>query len=104
MNAKASLFASVALIVGASAAFAAEPPSGTPAAPSREMREKMAVMHEKLAACLRSDKPIADCRKEAMSYHQEMMGTMGKGGCPMMDMGDHEMPKQPGKTEPAAQK
>jgi len=42
-------------------------------------------MREEMAACLRSDKPIADCRNEAMKYHQQMMGLMGKDGCPMMD-------------------
>jgi hypothetical protein len=96
MNTKSRL-ASLALIVGTlSVAFAAEPPSSaTPAAgPSKEMREKMAAFHEQLAACLRSDKPIADCHKEAMKHHQEMMG---KDGCPMMDM-DHMMQKQPAKT------
>jgi hypothetical protein len=56
------------------------------------MREKMAMMHEQMAACLRSDKPIADCRKEAMKYHQE---TMGNSGCPMV--GTDMMPNQSGK-------
>jgi hypothetical protein len=83
---RASLFATLTLIVsGTGAALAAEPPSGVPAAPSKEQREKMAAMHEQVAACLRSDKPIADCHKEAMKHHQQMMGMMGKDGCPMMD-------------------
>jgi hypothetical protein len=83
------------ILASASAASAAEPPSRPPATPSKEMREKMAAIHEQLAACLRSDKPIADCRKEAMKNHQEMVG---KGGCPMMDM-DHVTHKQVGKTD-----
>jgi hypothetical protein len=45
----------------------------------------MAAFHEQLAACLRSDKPIADCHKEAMKHHKDMMGMMGKEGCTMMD-------------------
>jgi len=63
------------------------------------MREKMAVFHEQLAACLRSDKPIAECHKQAMQHHQDMMGMMGKEGCTKMDM-DHTMPGQSGKTDP----
>jgi hypothetical protein len=59
------------------------------------MREKMATVHEQLAACLRSDRPIAECHKEAMKQHQELMG---KEGCPMMDKDDAMMQKQSGKT------
>jgi hypothetical protein len=91
------LFASLVLIAGG--ILAAEPPAGAPATPSRETREKMAAMHEQMAACLRSDKPIAECRQEAMKHHQEMMG---KDGCPMMDM--HQVPKASGKTDAAPQK
>jgi hypothetical protein len=91
-----SLLMSLALVLGGvSVVFAAEPPSTAATGPSKEMREKMAVFHEQLAACLRSDKPIADCHKEAMKHHKEMMG---KEGCTMMDM-DHMMPNQSGKTD-----
>lgn len=94
MNTTASVFASLVLILGgASAAFAAEPPAGAHAAPSKEQREKMATIHEQLAACLRSDKPIADCHKEAMKSCQDMMG---KDGCPMMH--EHMMHQQPPNT------
>ena len=90
------LLASLAVILGGvSIAFAAEPPPATATGPSKEMRERMATFHEQLAACLRSEKPIAECHKAAMQHHKEMMG---EGGCPMMDM-DHAMPKQSGKTE-----
>jgi len=95
MNMK-SLLASLAMILGGmSVALGAEPPSTAPAGPSKEMREKMATVHEQLAACLRSDKPIAECHKEAMKHHQEMMG---KDGCPMMDKDGGMTQKQPPKT------
>jgi hypothetical protein len=94
------LLVSLALILGsASVVSAAEPPSTAATGPSKEAREKMAAFHEKLAACLRSDKPIAECHKEAMQHHQDMMGMMGKEGCTMTDV-DHTMPGQSGKTDP----
>lgn len=39
---------------------------------TKEDREKMASVHEKHAACLRSDKSAEDCHKEMMSAHDEM--------------------------------
>lgn len=46
-----------------------------------EQRQKMADLHDKMAACLRSDRPLSDC-------HQDMMkgctDAMGKDGCSMM--------------------
>ena len=45
-------------------------------------REEMAATHEKMAACLRSDKPMMDCHKEMMESCK-----MGKNACPMMEMG-----------------
>ncbi len=52
-----------------------------PAEITADQRQKMADIHDKMAVCLRSDRPMADC-------HQEMMtackSTMGKNGCPMM--------------------
>lgn len=101
MNTK-SVLAGLAVILGTvGIALAAEPPSATPAAPSKESREKMAMFHEQLAACLRSDKPIAECHEQAMKHHHEM----GDEGCPMMDKDhhhhDHTMQKQPAKTDEA---
>jgi hypothetical protein len=53
---------------------------------TKEQRDKMASMHEKMAACLRSDKPMSECHSEMRKNCQEMMG---KNGCPMMgEMGD----------------
>ena len=46
-----------------------------------EQREQMAGVHEKAAACLRSDRPVSECRADLMKGCQE---AMGKDGCPMM--------------------
>lgn len=47
---------------------------------SKEQRQKMAVMHDTMAACLRSDKPMKQCHEDMMkSCHDE-----GENGCPMM--------------------
>jgi hypothetical protein len=46
-----------------------------------EQRQKMADAHEKMAVCLRSDKPVSDCHEEMKKACQE---GMGKDGCPMM--------------------
>lgn len=48
---------------------------------TQEHREKLAVIHEKMAACLRSAKPISDCRTE---MHEHCMTMMGRESCPMM--------------------
>jgi hypothetical protein len=78
------------MIAGAGAAFAAEE---SPAAqtPSKETRDKMAAVHEKMAACLRSEKPFADCRGEMQQNCQTMMGEQG---CPMMGMGMRDRMKK----------
>ncbi|MGE4130335.1 MAG: hypothetical protein AB7F86_01785 [Bdellovibrionales bacterium] len=52
--------------------------------PTKEERTKMAEMHTKMAACLGTDKPFADCHKE-MADSCPMKG--GDGMCPMMGMG-----------------
>jgi hypothetical protein len=68
------------LLVAAASALAAQ---DQPAAPSAEQRAKMAAAHEKMAACLRSSKDIADCRAEM----QRACHAMGQHACPMMGMG-----------------
>ncbi len=55
--------------------------------PSRETREKMATAHEKMAACLRTDRAISDCREEMM---KECHQLMGEHACPMMGMDRHK--------------
>jgi hypothetical protein len=61
--------------------------------PSKEQREKMALVHEKLAACLRSDRSFADCHHEMESSHTE---AMGGEHCPMME---HKMHHHPANSE-----
>jgi len=58
--------------------------SASQAAPSKEMREKMAAVHEQMATCLRSEKAFDECRKQMM---QSCRQTVGSQSCPMMGMG-----------------
>jgi hypothetical protein len=72
-----------ALVVVAGGAFAA-----TSAAqaewPTHAQREKMAQIHEQMAACLRSARPFAECRQEMM---RACRAELGLGGCRMMQGG-----------------
>jgi hypothetical protein len=52
-----------------------------PMRPTTEQRQKMAGLHEKMATCLRSDRPMAECRQEMKKGCKD---TMGKDGCHMM--------------------
>lgn len=79
---------SAASLMGAVPLFAAEQPP----APSKETREKMAVMHEKMAACLRSDKAFAECRTQ---MQKECQAAMGGQGCMMMGQGMGMMNNRP---------
>ena len=82
------------VLFASTAALGAEPEKSapTPPAPSRaanptptpEQRQKMAAIHEKMAACLRSDQTVTECRTEMWSSCQ---AQLGEGGCPMMRMG-----------------
>lgn len=58
--------------------FAADAP---PVSPSKEMRQQMALAHEKMAACLRSDRAFTECRQEMM---QSCAGQSTAFGCGMM--------------------
>ena len=72
----------------AQVAIGADAPAATsaaaPSAVSKDTREKMAALHEKMAACLRSDKPIAECRNEMMKSCRESIGAQA---CPMAGFG-----------------
>jgi hypothetical protein len=87
-----SLTATLALIFNASGAFSGEPASQSHPTMSKEQREKMATIHEQMAACLRSDKPLADCHKEAMKSCQD---AMGKDWCSMMHEHMHDHTTEP---------
>ena len=73
-------------------AHAADTHSSMPA-PSKEQREKMALVHEKIAACLRSERTIEDCHHEMQASHSE---AMEKEHCPMMEhkMKGHQHPAE----------
>jgi hypothetical protein len=85
-------------IIYGSWAIAADPPAKPPM--SKEQRQKMALVHEKAAACLRSDRSMAECHQEMMKMNG---GSMSDKECQMMDghmMGDKTM--HGGKTESTA--
>lgn len=52
----------------------AKPAKTGKAAPSPEDRAKMAEAHEKMAACLRSNRPMKECRSEMGKVHKGMGG------------------------------
>jgi hypothetical protein len=79
-TAPALLSGLVAFVLLTGIALGADAPASRPE-PSMEMRQKMATLHEQMAACLRSDKALADCRTEMMKGCQEQMGP---DGCGMM--------------------
>ena len=66
-------------------------------APSKEQREKMALVHEKMATCLRSDRTIEDCHNEMQSNCSEVMG---KEHCQMTEhkMRGHRHPAESDKA------
>lgn len=68
-------------------ALAADTATAVPPEPSKELRAKMAAAHEQMAACLRTDRAISDCRSEMMKECHELMGERA---CPMMDMGKRQ--------------
>ena len=49
---------------------------------TRQQRDQMASLHEEMAKCLRSDKPLSECRSE---MRKNCQAKMGNEGCPMMD-------------------
>jgi len=63
-----------------SGSFGVAVAKGTAPVMTTEQRQKMAGAHEKAAACLRSDRPVAECHEEMMKGCQEAMGK----ACPMM--------------------
>ena len=93
---------SVGIFLAASSALAADKATTPAKAPqmTAEQRSKMADLHEKMAACLRSTRPISECHDEMMKGCQE---TMGASGCPMMGGMGHHGPHG-GATQPGPSK
>ncbi len=78
---------------------------GAMADPTPEQRKVMADSHEKMAQCLRSDKPFKDCREE---MHQQCTAS-GANDCGMMGYspkgaGFHRGMMAPDKSDKAAGK
>ncbi len=67
----------VAALLGS--ALAAEPSTENMGL-SKEQRARMAAAHEKMAACLRSDRPLEECREE---LHASCVGLFRDEGCPL---------------------
>jgi hypothetical protein len=67
----------------------AQPGEATAADPAPETRKQMATVHERMAECLRSDRPIAECRTEMMASCRAL--RMHEGDCPMMGAGGRGM-------------
>jgi hypothetical protein len=65
--------------------------------PSPDMRKKMADAHQKMADCLKSTRPIADCKKDMMND----CPMMKSGKCMMMEgsMDGMKMPTHKKKLE-----
>lgn len=113
-----AMVAGVLLLLTAVAVSAAAPPAPATAteskqpaseakpwpALSKDTREKLAALHEQMAACLRSDKSIADCHAEMRAACTASLNNMG---CPSMGMGGgrgmgrHPM-RQPAPAKPEA--
>ncbi len=79
MNQAAFVLLFLSSLVGS--AVSAEEPKGKPAM-TAEQRSKMAEAHEKMAVCLRSEKPMKDCHEEMRKACNDNKGE----GCPMMGM------------------
>jgi len=67
------------------AALGADTQTNVPAAnPSPEMRKKMAEVHQRMVVCLKSDKPMTECRADMLKTCQDLMG---KDSCTSTMMG-----------------
>lgn len=74
-------FVLVALVAALLGSALAADPSTVNTRLSKEQRAQMAGAHEKMAACLRSDRPLEECREE---MHASCVNLFGDEGCPMM--------------------
>ena len=70
--------AALVSLVFINSSFAAD---ASAVSPSKEMRQQMALAHEKMAACLRSDREFTECRQEMM---QSCASQSAAFGCGMM--------------------
>ena len=78
----------LALAATVDVALATEPEHMDHPAVTKEMRAKMAAAHEQMAACLKSDRPMADCHADMMKLHEEFMMHHEAGESDDMDKHD----------------
>jgi hypothetical protein len=69
-----------AVLLASGAAFAEDPAPPPPADPTTEQRQQMAETHRKMAECLASTRPIAECHAEMHASCQ----ANHMQGCPML--------------------
>jgi hypothetical protein len=69
------------LLLSGAAVTSADTPPPEHRELSKETREKMAALHERMAECLRSDKPFNECRSTMITSCREQLGS---DGCPML--------------------
>ena len=108
------VLAVVSAVLASGVAMAAETVKPAPVDPSPEQRHKMAEVHQRMADCLLSTRPLAECRGEMQKSCHEMMGKaggsmmdggMGAGmmGCGMMQgQGMGETPAAPSQKTPSS--
>ncbi len=94
---------------GAAAGSEGKPAKTEKKAPTPEDRAKMADAHERMAECLRSSKPMKECRSEMKKACE---GMHGAGGCTMghhggqgsdKEHGMHGTPSDAAKGKPKAE-
>ena len=90
------LVLSVVVLVGSPALAADKTKPPAPPQMTKEQRNKMADAHEKMAACLRSNRELKDCHDEMMRACKD---AMGPEGCPMMGPGHMQHGGQPPKGQ-----
>jgi hypothetical protein len=79
------VLALASVMISSGPALAADPAKpAAPADPSPEQRHKMAEVHQRMADCLVSARPMSECRGEMQTSCQEMKGPYG---CSMMEGG-----------------
>jgi len=82
-NLPRATLASVIIMACAGSTLAADGTKPECPTPTKEIRERMAAEHEQMAACLRSNKALTQCRTEMAKNHQEVTREMGCPGSKM---------------------
>lgn len=78
----------VAIALAAGGAGAQDAAKPAPGEPTAAQRHQMAEIHQKMADCLASERPIGECRTQMQADCQQAMGAQG---CPMLMGAGHGM-------------